>query len=79
MISEIYEIYKVFSYLRSNKKGQGSVEYIMVLSAISVIIVIAFAMIMQLKGIAVHSFDGNSVNQSIAAKLSNELSNITTT
>ncbi|MGC8648767.1 MAG: hypothetical protein ACP5UN_00920 [Candidatus Micrarchaeia archaeon] len=79
MISEIYELYKVLPLLKKSKKGQGSVEYIMVLSAVSIIIVIAFAMIMQLKGVALHSFEGNSVNQSITSKLSTELTNLSTT
>jgi hypothetical protein len=79
MISEIYELYKILPFLKKGKKGQGSVEYIMVLSAVSIIIVIAFAMIMQLKGVALHSFEGNSINQSITSKLTTELTNLTAT
>lgn len=56
------------------RKGQGSLEYIMMLSAVSIIIVIALAMIMQLKGTAMHSFGGG--NQSIGSELANELSNL---
>ena len=56
-------------------KGQGSLEYIMMLSAVSIIIVIALAMITQLKGTALHSFMGTG-NQSIASQLSNELANL---
>ncbi len=57
-----------------SKRGQGSLEYIMMLSAVSIIIVIALAMIMQLKGTALHSFGGG--NQSIGSQLANELANL---
>ena len=56
------------------RKGQGSLEYIMMLSAVSIIIVIALAMIMQLKGTALHSFGGG--NQSVGSQLANELANL---
>jgi hypothetical protein len=75
-----YELMKNVVYLVKNnkyRKGQGSIEYIMVLSAVSIIIVIALAMVMQLKGVAMHSFAGNSSNQSITSELSNELTNLT--
>ncbi len=58
------------------KRAQSSLEYIMMLSAVSVIIVIALAMIMQLKGAAVHTFF-NSSNQSIGSELTKELANLT--
>ena len=57
-----------------SKKGQGSLEYIMMLSAVSIIIVIALAMIVQLKGTALHSFGGG--NQSVGSQLANELANL---
>ncbi len=57
-------------------KGQGSLEYIMVLSAVGIIIVIALAMVTQLKGTAMHAFFGSSSNQSVATQLANELSNL---
>jgi len=57
-----------------SRKGQGSLEYIMMLSAVSIIIVIALAMMMQLKGTAMHSF--GSGNQSIDSQLANELVNL---
>jgi hypothetical protein len=60
------------------EKGQGSLEYIMMLSAVSIVIVIALAMIVQLKGAAVHSF-GTGAGNSIISQLANELSNISTT
>ncbi|MGC8651958.1 MAG: hypothetical protein ACP5UH_01760 [Candidatus Micrarchaeia archaeon] len=58
------------------KKAQGSLEYIMMLSAVSIIIVIALAMITQLKGTALHAFFGNS-SQSVSSQIANQLSNMT--
>jgi hypothetical protein len=57
-------------------RGQGSLEYIMMLSAVSIVIVIALAMIAQLKGSAIHAFS-NGTNQSITSELSRELANLT--
>ena len=57
------------------RRGQGSMEYIMMLSAVSIIIVIALAMILQLKGTAAHAFNGIG-GENIAAQLSNELANL---
>ncbi|HUY70393.1 MAG TPA: class III signal peptide-containing protein [Candidatus Baltobacteraceae bacterium] len=70
------EIAALFALARS-RKGQGSLEYIMMLSAVSIVIVIALAMVTQLKGTAVHAFMGSS-NQSIASQLSAQLGNLTT-
>lgn len=56
-------------------RGQGSLEYIMMLSAVSVVIVIALAMVTQLKGVAVHAFT-NGTNQSIVTQMSRQLSNL---
>jgi len=68
-----------FMALARAAKAQGSLEYIMMLSAVSIVIVIALAMVTQLKGTAVHAFSGNSVNQSISTKLASELTNLTNT
>jgi hypothetical protein len=57
-------------------KGQGSIEYILMLSAVSIIIVVALAMIIQLKGTALHAFSSGS-NQSISTELGKELTNLT--
>ena len=65
----------LFLLLRA-KRGQGSLEYIMVLSAVSIIIVVALAMILQLKGVALHAFL-NSSNQSVTNSISSELVNMT--
>jgi ureidoglycolate hydrolase len=58
------------------KKAQGSMEYIMMLSAVSIIIVVALAMILQLKGVAVHAFT-TSGNQGVVNSLDTELANLT--
>ena len=73
-ISYYNEISALFA-LAKGSRGQGSMEYIMMLSAVSIIIVVALAMIMQLKGTAIHAFNGTS-GQNIAAQLSNELANL---
>lgn len=57
------------------KRAQGSLEYIMMLSAVSIVIVIALAMVTQLKGTALHAFM-NSSNQSVSARLASELADL---
>lgn len=58
-----------------NKRGQGSIEYLLMLSAVSIVIVIALAMIVQLKGDAVSIFY-NSTNGSISSQIGAEISKI---
>ena len=60
-----------------SSKGQSSIEYLMMLSAVSIVIIIALAMITQLKGAAVHSFF-NGTTGSVISTLKSELGNITT-
>lgn len=67
---------EAISALLKAKKAQISLEYIMMLSAVSIIIVIALAMITQLKGTALHAFFGNS-SQSVSSQIANQLSNMT--
>ena len=64
--------------LARSMRGQGSLEYIMMLSAVSIVIVIALAMVTQLKGTAMHAF-ANGTNQSVVTQLSRELSNLSST
>jgi hypothetical protein len=71
-----YEVGRMLSGGR--RKGQGSLEYIMMISAVSIIIVIALAMMTQLKGTAVHSFY-NASGGSVANSLARELGNLTGT
>ena len=63
--------------LRSGK-AQGSLEYLMMLSAVSIVIIIALAMIAQLKGAAVHMFFNGS-NSTVSSKLASELKNLSST
>lgn len=65
------------SVLRASRRygAQGSMEYIMILSAVSIVIVIALAMITQLKGVAIHTI--GSSNSSIYSEISSELANLT--
>ncbi len=60
------------------RKVQGSIEYIMMLSAVSIIIVVALAMMTQLKGAAIQSFFGSG-NVSITSKLASQLQNLSRT
>lgn len=69
------EMQAILALARASR-AQSSLEYIMMLSAVSIIIVIALAMMVQLKGAAVHAFF-NSTNQSMGAQLANEISNLT--
>ncbi|MGC8538198.1 MAG: hypothetical protein ACP5MZ_04465 [Candidatus Micrarchaeia archaeon] len=62
--------------LHRRHMAQGSIEYIMILSAVSIIIVVALAMMLQLKGTALHMFM-NSSNQSVISELTRELGNLT--
>jgi hypothetical protein len=57
-------------------RAQGSIEYIMMLSAVSIIIIVALAMMTQLKGAAVNSFF-NGTGGNVAQQLASELSNLT--
>ena len=59
-----------------SSKGQGSLEYIMMISAVSIIVMIALTMMMQLKGVALHSFYNGS-NASVAQSLAKEMANLT--
>jgi flagellar biosynthesis/type III secretory pathway M-ring protein FliF/YscJ len=61
--------------LLRSRRAQGSLEYIMMISAVSIIIVIALAMMLQLKGSALHAFY-NSSSGNLANALSSQLANM---
>ena len=67
---------RAVALMAKGRRGQGSLEYIMMLSAVGIIIVVALAMVLQLKGTALHAFS-NGTNQSISSELGNELQNLT--
>lgn len=58
------------------RKGQGSLEYIMMLSAASIVILIALAMVLRLKGSAISSVPVNGTNMSIASVISDKLASL---
>ncbi len=57
-------------------KGQGSLEYIMMLAAASIVIVIALAMVLKLKGAVITNVSINGNSMSISQAISNQLSSI---
>ncbi len=74
-----YEAKALFAVAKA-QKAQGSLEYIMMIAAASVVIVVALAMIVKLRG-AVSSnviMNGNSmgISQAIATEISNLSKNI---
>ena len=62
--------------LLRKRKGQGSLEYIMMLSAASIVILIALAMIVKLKGSVVTTVSVNRTNSSVSQAISNQLSGL---
>ncbi|MEM0094618.1 MAG: hypothetical protein QXF41_01625 [Candidatus Micrarchaeaceae archaeon] len=56
--------------------AQGSLEYIMMLAAASIVIVIALAMVVGLKGAVVTHMDINNTNMSIVQAIAHELSSL---
>lgn len=69
-----------FATIARTSRGQGSLEYIMMVAAASVVIVIALAMVIKLKSSvgSTVSVNGNSmgVSQAIGSELGNLSSNI---
>ncbi len=59
-----------------SRKAQGSLEYIMMVAAASIVIVTAFAMIIKLKGAVTGGISLNGTNVSISQAISEELSRI---
>ncbi len=62
--------------LTRSSKAQGSLEYIMMLAAASIVIVIALAMVVKLKGAVVTNIAANGTNTSVTNAISHELSSI---
>jgi|GEM_PF-1325192 hypothetical protein len=57
-------------------KGQGSLEYIMMIAAASIVIVIALAMVVKLRGAVGSNVVVNGVNVSVTQAISNELGSL---
>jgi len=66
-----------FLAIARSKKAQGSLEYIMMIAAASIVIVLAVAMVVKLKGAVVTSVSINGTNTSIAQAIAHELSALT--
>ncbi len=62
--------------LARSAKGQSSLEYIMMLSAASIVILIALAMIVKLKGAAIVTTAVNGTNTSISQAILGQLSSL---
>lgn len=67
---------RAFFMLAGRRRGQGSLEYIMMLSAASIVILIALAMIVKLKGAVVSGVSVNGTNVSISHAISGQLSGL---
>lgn len=66
-----------FLALARSKKAQGSLEYIMMVAAASVVIVLALAMVIKLKGAVVTNVTVNGTSTGIASAIGNELGSLT--
>ncbi|MDE1856365.1 MAG: hypothetical protein KGH49_03995 [Candidatus Micrarchaeota archaeon] len=74
-ISFVAEARALLAVARS-MKGQGSLEYVMMLAAASLVIALALAMVVKLKGAAVSNVLVSGANSSISATISQELSSL---
>jgi 2-methylcitrate dehydratase PrpD len=66
----------LFALARS-KKAQGSLEYIMMVAAASIVIVLALAMIVKLRGAVVSNVTVNGSSMGVAAAIGKELGSLT--
>jgi len=69
---------QAFFLLAKRSRAQGSLEYIMMLSAASIVILIALAMIVKMKGAVAGTVSVNGTNVSISQAISRQLSNLST-
>lgn len=66
----------LFALARS-KKAQSSLEYIMMVAAASIVIVLALAMVVKLKGAVVSNVTVNGTSTGIATAIGQELGSLT--
>lgn len=66
-----------FLALARSKKAQGSLEYIMMVAAASIVIVLALAMVIKLKGAVVSNVSINGTSTGIANAIGRELGSLT--
>jgi len=67
---------QAFAMLARRRRAQGSLEYIMMLSAAGIVILIALAMIVKLKGAVVTTVSVNGSNSSVSQAITNQLSGL---
>lgn len=67
---------RAFAAIARKRRGQGSLEYIMMLSAASIVILIALAMIVKLKGSVVTTVNVSGSSSSVSQAISRQLSNL---
>jgi hypothetical protein len=67
---------RAFWEIGKTMRAQGSLEYIMMIAAASVVVVIALAMIVKLKGAIINHVSISGVNTSVSDAISKELSNL---
>jgi len=65
-----------FVAMARSKKAQGSLEYIMMIAAASIVIVLAIAAVAKLKNAAISSMGLNGTNGSVASAISKELGSL---
>jgi hypothetical protein len=66
-----------FLALARSKKAQSSLEYIMMVAAASIVIVLALAMVVKLRGAVVSNVTVNGSSVGIATAIGNELGSLT--
>lgn len=62
--------------LAESRKAQSSLEYIMMVSAASIVIVLALAMVIKLKGAVVSNISVNGTNMSVSQAIAKELGSL---
>ena len=70
------DVYAFLAIARS-RKAQSSLEYIMMVAAASVVIVLALAMVVKLKGAVVSNVSVNGNSMSVSQAISSELGSLT--
>ena len=70
---------KAFFAIARAKKAQGSLEYIMMVAAASVVIVIALAMVIKLKGAVASNVTVNGKSMGVSQAIATEISNLSNT
>ncbi len=70
---------RAFLALARAKKAQGSLEYIMMIAAASVVIVIALAMVIKLKGSVASNVTVNGNSMGVSQAIATEIANLSNT